>query len=174
MAVLAGSISVAVMKMVKGRSAGVAFSADPTTGDRMKIIINGNWGVGESVVQGEVTPDHYIIDKQNLNLVEKNISKKVKCYAIKEEGTEQQEVPIEKQTESCLSDEEAIRIAELTKIVEGHYGKPQDVEWVVDGDLPFPQNVFLVQARPITALPEWKSPTDRIIDYLIKETKLRP
>jgi pyruvate,water dikinase len=60
------------------------------------------------------------------------------------------EVPIEKQEQQCLSDEEILKLAELARQIEQHYGKPQDIEWAIDGDLPFPDNVFIVQSRPET------------------------
>lgn len=171
--VIAGSMSVAVMKMVQAKSAGVAFSADPLTGDRTKVLINASWGVGEAVVQGLVTPDQFLVDKKQLKVVEKQICKKEKMCAMKEEGTVEEPVPEEKQNEPSVTDEEVLRIAELTIMAEAHYGSPQDVEWVIDANLSFPESIFLVQSRPITRLPEWKDPTERIIGYIIEETRLR-
>jgi pyruvate,water dikinase len=167
MGVLAGSICVLVMKMVSARSAGVAFTADTLTGDRTKIVIDANWGVGESVVQGIVNPDRYIIDKAGLRLVEKVINKKVMCYSIKERGTQKEEISADRQAEPCLSDEEVIKIAEMAKTVEEHYGVPQDIEWAVDSDFLCPHNVFLVQTRPITALSERDRTTEVILALLL-------
>jgi pyruvate,water dikinase len=162
--ILAGSISVAVQKMVNVRSAGVGFTVCPDTGNELRIVLEGNWGVGESVVQGIVSPDRYTINKENLQIEEKKIPKKERMISLKTRGTEEEEIPSEYQSLPCLSDEEAIRIAELARDVESHFGKPQDIEWVLDSEIPFPQNVFLVQARPITAIAEKKSPVDEIYD----------
>ena len=60
-----------------------------------------------------------------------------------------------------------MKIAEFAKSVELHYGIPQDIEWSVDADLPFPENIFLVQTRPVTIVAEKKSPTDKILDLML-------
>lgn len=165
--VLAGSISVAVQKMVNVRAAGVGFTVHPTTGDDTKVVLEGNWGAGESVVQGTVTPDRYIVDKESMALDEKRISQKMMQTVLTEKGTEDQEVPADKQSEPCVSDEECVKIAEYAKVVELHYGMPQDIEWAVDRDLPFPSNTFLVQARPVTTVVKKKSATEQILDLML-------
>jgi pyruvate,water dikinase len=165
--VLAGSISVAVQKMVNVRSAGVGFTIHPTTGDDTKIVLEGNWGAGESVVQGTVTPDRFIVDKHTLTLTEKNISQKMRQIVLKERGVEEEDVPPDKQSVPCLTDEEALRIAELAKSVELHYGSPQDIEWAVDRDFPFPRNTFLVQTRPVTAIVKKKT-SELIVDSMLR------
>jgi len=167
MGVLAGAISVMVMKMVNVRSAGVAFTAETVTGDRAKIVVDGNWGAGESVVQGIVNPDHYVIDKETLRIVERQISKKERYYALTEGGTEQKEIDQDKQGIPCISNEEAIKIAELAKRIEECYGQPQDLEWAIDQKLAYPSNVFLVQTRPVTALVEKKSTVEIVLDQML-------
>ena len=145
-------ISVGVQKMVNAKAAGVMFTIDPVTGDPTKLVIEGNWGLGESVVSGAVTPDRFIVDKETLRIVDKQIVKKTVEY-VKDPVTGKTvhaEVPPERQLEPCLTDEEVTRLAELGKRIEEHYGKPQDVEWAIDRDLPFPENVFIVQSRPET------------------------
>lgn len=163
------SMCIGVQRMVHPRAAGVGFTAHPITGDSSKIVLEGNWGLGESIVQGMVTPDRYVIDKQTLNLVEKNISNKGKLIEFGEHGIVAVDVPIEKQQLPCLSDEEAVKLAELAKFLELHYGMSQDVEWAIDGDLPFPSNVFLVQTRPITVSRQKKEgeDADYIVDLMI-------
>ncbi|RLI14699.1 MAG: phosphoenolpyruvate synthase, partial [Candidatus Hecatellales archaeon] len=69
-------ISVAVQKMVNSRVAGVMFTINPTTGDRGQIVIEGSWGLGEAVVSGSVTPDHYVVDKETLQILERKVAKK--------------------------------------------------------------------------------------------------
>lgn len=165
--VLAGSISTAVQKMVNSRAAGVAFTVSPITGDDTRIILEGNWGLGESVVQGVVKPDVYAVQKESLVLEDKEIRTKLRQFSFTERGTEEGDVPAEKQAIPCLSDEEAVKVAEYTKKVETHYGVPIDVEWAIDNDLPFPERVFLVQARPVTVIVEKKSTTDLIIDNIM-------
>ncbi|MGB9959346.1 MAG: phosphoenolpyruvate synthase [Candidatus Bathyarchaeales archaeon] len=145
-------ISVGVQKMVNAKAAGVMFSINPVTGDPNQIVIEGNFGLGEAVVSGAVTPDEFIVDKQTLKIVERRIAPKKVMYARDPETgkTVHLEVPSEKQNQPCLSDEEVIKLAELAKKIEKHYGTAQDIEWAIDSDLKFPENIFIVQSRPET------------------------
>ena len=155
-------ISVGVQKMVNAKAAGVAFTINPVTGDPSQIVIEGNWGLGESVVSGAVTPDDYIVDKETLKVIDKRIAKKTVEYIRDPETgkTIHAEVPPERQNQPCLTDEEILRLAELAKRIEGHYGRPQDIEWAIDKDLPFPENVFIVQSRPETVWSVKAPPTE--------------
>lgn len=159
-------MGVIVQKMVNSRSAGVAFTALPSTGNNTWVMLEGNWGTAESVVEGFVKPDRYYINKQSLKIEEKNISQKQKQYVITKNGTREEDVPEEKQSEPCLSDEEATKIAEMAKRIESYYGTPQDIEWAIERDLPCPDNIFLVQTRPITTLKK-KSAVDQIADLML-------
>ncbi|MEM0357534.1 MAG: phosphoenolpyruvate synthase [Candidatus Bathyarchaeia archaeon] len=145
-------ISVGIQKMVNAKAAGVMFSINPVTGDPNQIVIEGNFGLGESVVSGAVTPDEYIVDKRTMKIVEKRIATKKVMYARDPVTgkTVHFEVPAEKQNQPCLSDEEVLKLAELAVKIEKHYGKPQDIEWAIDSDLSFPNNIFIVQSRPET------------------------
>jgi len=145
-------ISVGVQKMVNAKAAGVIFTLDPVTGETGKIVIEANWGLGEAVVSGSVTPDHYVVDKQTLNIVEKQIVKKTVEYIRDTEtgNTVHANVPAERQEQPCLTDEEIVKLAELAKTIEEHYSKAQDIEFSVDRDLSFPESVFIVQSRPET------------------------
>lgn len=145
-------ISIGVQKMVNSKVAGVMFTINPVTGDPDQIVIEGNYGLGESVVSGAVTPDDYVVDKSTLKIIERRVAKKTLQY-IRDPNTGKTvhvEVPPEKQEQPCLSDEEILKLAELAKRIDKHYGTPQDIEWAVDHDLPFPENVFIVQSRPET------------------------
>jgi len=145
-------ISVGVQKMVNAKAAGVTFTINPVSGNRDQIVIDGNYGLGESVVSGAVTPDDFIVDKATLNMVEKRIARKTVQF-IRDPSTGKtvhMEVPSEKQDRPCLSDEEIHKLAELAKRIEQLYGTAQDIEWAIDGDLPFPDNIFIVQSRPET------------------------
>jgi pyruvate,water dikinase len=159
-------MGVIVQKVVYSRSAGVAFTALPSTGNTTWVMIEGNWGTAESVVQGLVTPDRYYINKEILEIEEKNISQKLRQHVITETGTREEDVPEKKQSEPCFSDEEARKIADLAKLVESHYGKPQDIEWAIEADLQYPDNIFLVQTRPITTLKK-KSAVDQVADLML-------
>jgi len=145
-------ISVGVQTMVNAKAAGVIFTLDPVTGETDKIVIEANWGLGESVVSGSVTPDHYVVDKQTLNIVDKKIANKVVEYVRDPETgkTVHANVPEDRQEKPCLTDEEIQRLAETARTIEEHYGKAQDIEFSIDRDLSFPESVFIVQSRPET------------------------
>ena len=145
-------ISVGVQKMVNSKSAGVIFTINPVTGQQDQIIIEGNWGLGEAVVSGTVTPDHYVVDKSTLKIGEKRIAKKTVEYLRnpKTGKTTHAKVPAKRQEKPCLTDKDILKLAELAKRIEQHYGTAQDIEWAVDRDMAFPENIFIVQSRPET------------------------
>ncbi len=145
-------ISVGVQKMVNSRVAGVMFTINPVTGDGNQIVIEGNHGLGEAVVSGAVTPDDFVVDKKALKITDRRLAKKTIQY-IRDPNTGKTvhvEVPVDKQEQPCISDDEILRLAEMAKRIEQHYGKAQDIEWAIDRDLAFPGNLFIVQSRPET------------------------
>jgi pyruvate,water dikinase len=145
-------ISVGVQKMVNSRAAGVMFTINPVTGNTDEIVIEGNYGLGETVVSGVVNPDDFVVDKKTVTINERRISRKtIKYIRDPETGkTVHLDVPESEQKVPCVSDEELFKLAELGKRIEQHYGKAMDIEWAIDLDLPFPGNMFIVQARPET------------------------
>jgi len=145
-------ISVGVQKMVNSKVAGVIFTINPVTGDPGQIVIEGNYGLGEAVVSGAVTPDDFVVDKSTLKMVERRITKKTVQYLRdpKTGKTVHLDVPAEKQEQPCLNDQEIIKLAELAKQIEQHYGNAQDIEWAIDSDIPYPDDIFIVQSRPET------------------------
>ncbi len=145
-------ISVGVQKMVNSGCAGVMFTINPVTGNRDEIVIEGNYGLGETVVSGAVNPDDFVIDKATSTIKERRISRKTVEY-IRDPQTGKTvhlEVPADKQKITCIDDREILALAELAKRIEKHYGKPMDIEWAIDQDLEYPQDIFIVQARPET------------------------
>jgi len=145
-------ISVGVQKMVNAKAAGVIFTLNPVTGETDQIIIEANWGLGEAVVSGAVTPDDYILDKKTLKITDKRIAKKTVEYIRDPTRGEtiHSEVPPERQEQQCLTDEEILQLGEIARTIENHYGRAQDIEFSIDRDLPFPENVFIVQSRAET------------------------
>jgi len=145
-------ISVGVQKMVNSRAAGVMFSINPVTGDRNEIVIEGNFGLGETVVSGIVNPDDFIIDKESLKIKERRLARKTIQYLRdpKSGQTVHLEIPEKQQKIPCVSDDELNKLSKLAKVIEYHYKKPMDIEWAIDKDLSFPNNIFVVQARPET------------------------
>jgi pyruvate,water dikinase len=145
-------ISVGVQKMVNSQAAGVIFTLNPVTGNTDEIVIEGNYGLGETVVSGAVNPDDFVVDKRTLTIKERRIARKTIQY-IRDPKTGQTvhlDIQEDQQKTPCISDEEVIRLAERAKLIEAHYGKPMDIEWAIDKDLSFPNNIFVVQARPET------------------------
>lgn len=144
--------SVGIQKMVNARTAGVLFTLNPVNGDRSKISIEANWGLGESVVSGSASPDQYLVDKVTLEIAARRIARKtIECIPDVCTGEiKHVEVPPERQGIPCLTDEEVQELAKLGKRIEQHYGCPQDTEWAIDRELPFPQNVVFLQSRPET------------------------
>jgi pyruvate,water dikinase len=143
-------IGVAVLKMVNARAAGVMFTINPVNGDPSKIMIDGNWGLGESVVSGSVSPDEWVVDKVLMKINKVMVSSKLKecVFDVKTDKTMFLDIPPDRQNCPCLNEEEVLELARIGKRVEKHYGMAQDTEWAIDNDLPFPENVFMLQCRP--------------------------
>ncbi|RLG81329.1 MAG: phosphoenolpyruvate synthase [Thermoprotei archaeon] len=164
-------MSVTVQKMVNSRSAGVMFTLHPVTGDEKVIAIEGSWGLGESVVGGKVTPDEWIVDKKTLEVIEERINHKTTAIVFDPRKGKNIHMHWDEEKKAWITDGEAVdldlvkemdpdkpsltkeevkRLAELANLIEEHYGRHMDIEWAVDADLPFPESVFIVQARPET------------------------
>ena len=150
------AISVGVQKMANAYTAGVMFTIHPGNGDRSVIVIDSNYGFGESVVSGEVTPDQFVVNKVTFDIIERTISKKEICYTVdlKTQKSHAIEVPLERQNVQSLIDDEVAELAWIGKQIERHYGCPMDIEWAVDKDLPAGGNIFVLQARPETVWSE--------------------
>jgi len=159
-------IGVAVVKMVNAKSAGVLFTADPNTGDESKMIIEANWGLGESVVGGEAMPDVYVLEKETLEIIDKKRGTKGKYITFQPVGVVEEDTPAEMKDAFCLSDEEAMEIARVGKVLEAHFGVPQDTEWAVDRDLSLPDSVILLQTRA-EVIAQRKKPVDQVIDLML-------
>lgn len=145
-------ISVGVQKMVNSKAAGVMFTLNPTTGDPSKVVIEGSWGLGETVVSGSVNPDKFVVDKVMMEINERSISTKhIECvYDLEKSEVINTDVDPGMQCTCCLEDQEIKDLVKTAKVIENHYGRPMDIEWAIDKDLSFPKNMFIVQARPET------------------------
>ncbi len=146
------AMSVGIQKMVRPKTAGVAFTLNPSDGDRSQIAIDASYGFGEAVVSGEVTPDNFLVDKVIMEVVRRTVSPK-HMELVLDPGTNgvvRRDVERHRQTIACMTDDEIKAVAGMAKRAEQHYGSPQDVEWAIDDDLPAPNNVVLLQSRPET------------------------
>lgn len=140
-------LAAVVQRMVQSEKSGIAFSIDPVTNDKSKIVIEAILGLGEYVVQGKVTPDHYEIDKKSFNILKKEI--KYQNLKLVKSGSQNIELKLSKNegSKQKITDEEIVKLAFLIKDIENHYYFPQDIEWAIEKD-----RVFIVQSRPITTI----------------------
>lgn len=145
-------IAVGVIRLIHARCSGVAFSVHPVTGKPDRVVIEGNWGWGEAVVQGLVTPDHIEVGKSDGRLLRHNVAKKtvVSVFDYSVGRVVEAEMP-SRLAERPILDEEQIRaITDAVVTIEAHYGYPVDVEWVIDRHRRAGDPVSIVQARPAT------------------------
>jgi pyruvate,water dikinase len=161
-------IGVAVLKMANARSAGVLFTADPNTGDSSKMIIESNWGLGESVVGGQSMPDVFVIDKDALEPLQKTLGSKKYLVRFKDVGVVEEETPLEMREQYSLTDAELSEIGRLGKALEAHFDVPQDTEWAIDQDFDFPDSVILLQTRP-EIIAHQKDPVDQVLDMMTSQ-----
>ncbi|MHA1238655.1 MAG: phosphoenolpyruvate synthase [Candidatus Odinarchaeia archaeon] len=152
-------ISVGVQEMVapNPQAQGVMFTIHPVTGDPSKILIDANYGLGEAVVSGTVTPDTFVVDKNTLKIVEKHIGRKsTKEIVDKKTGKIiTVKIPEEAQKKQCITDEQVIELAKIAKKIEAHYGIPMDIEWAIDNET---GKIYILQARPETV---WSNKLDK-------------
>jgi pyruvate,water dikinase len=153
----AHEVAVVVQRLVRAESAGVLFTANPVTGQRDQAMISAAWGLGEAIVGGLVTPDTLIVDKATGRVLTRETADKQVMTVLLGSGTEEQPVPEAKRYAPVLSDEEAAELVRLGVQIETLYGMPVDIEWTLAPEKRKRQ-FAIVQARPITALPEPEPP----------------
>lgn len=143
-------IAVPVQQMVPAEKSGVMFSVDPVTNDPSLIAIESGFGLGEAVVSGSITPDRYVVDKNSLSIVSKEVN--FQDFMIVKGKKRNEQVKLSSKTtpkanEQKLTDNEIIEVAKIGKKIEEHYNFPQDMEWTV-----YKGKVYMVQTRPVTTL----------------------
>ncbi|RLJ01678.1 MAG: phosphoenolpyruvate synthase, partial [Candidatus Aenigmatarchaeota archaeon] len=156
-------LSVAVQRMVNSQAAGVMFTLDPDSGFRDVIFINGSYGLGELVVQGEVTPDEFLYFKPTGAIISKKLGDKSKKLVRSGKGNVIKNVSKKDRERYVLTDREVRKLSEYGLRIEKHYGRPMDIEWAKDQD----GKLYILQARPETV----HSVTKRNIvkEYVLKE-----
>jgi pyruvate,water dikinase len=144
------SMGVVVQMMLESEISGVAFSANPVSGDRSELVINSSYGLGEAIVSGLVTPDSYLLDRESLAVSAATPGEKSQQIVYSEgQGVETQPLLMEQRDELSLSPDQLSGLAELVLQAEGVFnGIPQDIEWALVAD-----KFWLLQSRPITNLP---------------------
>lgn len=146
------AMGVVMQRMVNSRCSGVMFTRSPVTGDRSVIAIEASWGLGSSIVSGEVTPDKYVVNKVTGEIAKRTVSKKMVQHVPDPEnhGTVSVHVSDVQQMLPSLSDGEIAELAAIAKRVERHYGSCQDIEWAIGHDSGNGAEVYLLQSRPET------------------------
>ena len=139
-------MAVIVQRMVAADASGVLFTADPVTSNRKVVAVEAVLGLGEALVSGLADADSYTV--RNGEIVTRTVAtKEVAIGASPAGGTREQAVEPSRRKEPALTDEQVVRLARLGRRIEAHFGRPQDVEWCLVGDV-----VHIVQSRPITTL----------------------
>ncbi|HUU63602.1 MAG TPA: phosphoenolpyruvate synthase [Dehalococcoidia bacterium] len=149
-------IAVPIQRMVQSEASGVMFTIDPITNDRSKIVIEAVYGLGEAIVSGEVTPDLYVVDKKELEIIDKKIARQEWQLVRNAKGGkdfENANIKVDileaEQAKQKFSDEDIVALAKIGKRIEDHYDFPQDIEWAKEGE-----DLFIVQTRPVTTIRE--------------------
>ena len=150
------SIGVVVQRMVNSEKSGVSFTVDPTNPVKgaNHIVIEACWGLGETLVQGKVQPDRYIIDKSSGQILKKHIGEK-KLETVRDPATDvtmEKYVTGKRINEQVLTDYEIVALAAYCKKIEQHYGKPQDIEWAVER-----KRIYILQTRAVTILEDMET-----------------
>ncbi|WP_211880648.1 PEP/pyruvate-binding domain-containing protein [Pseudarthrobacter albicanus] len=140
------AIAVVVQEMVPADTAGVMFSANPVTGDRGEIVVDASPGLGDAVVSGRVTPEHYVLDITGRPRAFTPGRQEVVIRTAAGGGT--LEGAGTGSTRPALNGEQLAELARLARRAQDHFGRPQDIEWAIAG-----ARLYLLQARPMTALP---------------------
>ncbi len=142
------TLAVVVQSLIPAQAAGVLFTANPLNGRRDQMVIDGSWGLGEAVVSGQVTPDHWVVVAASGESIESSISRKL-VWTVGHAGrTETMPIPSELQEQPCLDADQIKALVAMGRQVADHYGCPQDIEWAFSGD----GRLFLLQTRPVTSL----------------------
>ena len=148
-------LAVVVQQMVPADVAGVMFTANPVSGERNELVIDASPGLGEAVVGGMVTPDHFVVDKSSKRVKEQRLGRREVIVRAKAGGGTEQISPTSEVTKSAALPSQTIRrLSELGILIERHFDSPQDIEWAWINDKTKTGKLFILQARPMTALPE--------------------
>ena len=138
-------IALVIQKMIESEKSGVMFTIDPVTNDKKTVVIEAILGLGEMIVQGEVNPDHYEVDKEDLTIKNKKIANQ--DHLLKKSQTTNKKIKLSKKDASKqkISDGQIKALALVGKKIEKHYYFPQDIEWAIEKN-----NIYIVQTRAVT------------------------
>ncbi len=140
-------IAVPIQTMVQSEISGIIFTVDPLSGDRDKLVIEAIWGLGDYIVQGVVTPDHFSVSRATNQIVDKSISTQEIMEIRNRQGVKQVKVPSRLRSVQKISDALVLKLAEYGQKIHQHYFFPQDIEWAIAKG-----KIYFTQSRPITTL----------------------
>ncbi len=149
------ALAVTVQLLIPAEAAGILFTANPVTGNRGQMVISAAWGLGEAVVGGLVTPDTVTVDKGSGKILARDLADKQVMTVRVDSGVEELPVPEARRRLPVLDDQAIVELSKLGQQIEKLYGRPMDVEWALAGG-----QAAILQARPITALPEPPAPVE--------------
>ena len=138
-------LSVGIQRMVNSDAAGVIFTIDPDSGNENVMVVDSNWGLGESVVGGKVVPDKFFVYKKNGGIIGRRLGLKEVCAKYESRGTAFVNTPAERRATFSLTERQVRALFEYARKIEEHYKKPMDIEWAVEDD-----RLYILQARPET------------------------
>ncbi|QKW05001.1 phosphoenolpyruvate synthase [Streptomyces sp. NA04227] len=139
-------MAVFVQQMVFPHASGILFTADPVTGNRKTATVDAGFGLGEALVSGLVNPDAFTV--RDGKIIAKTIATKQRAlHAAPAGGTQEVAIDAQQQEQPALTDAQAVRLVQLGRRIETHFGRPQDIEWCLTDD-----DFYIVQSRPITTL----------------------
>jgi pyruvate,water dikinase len=149
-------IAVPVQRMVQSERSGVMFTVEPVSSDTTKIYIEAVCGLGEAIVSGQVTPDQYTVDKKSLQILKREVATQDRQLVRGDAGEGEDlsgivwaDVPAADRQSQKITDDDVVKLAEIARRLEQHYGVPQDIEWAKEN-----ANLYLVQTRPVTTIRE--------------------
>lgn len=140
-------VGVGVQTMIASEVSGVMFTVNPVTKNRKEIVIESAYGLGETVVQGIVSPDNFLVGKRDTKILQFNINIKDKMAVFHKGATEIIDVPLGKSDRATLGEAQIKELARVGKSIEKKYRQPQDIEWAYSN-----KRFYIIQARPVTTL----------------------
>lgn len=140
-------IAVPVQKMIQADVSGIMFTINPVSNDKNQVVIEAIYGLGEKIVQGAYTPDHYLVEKLSWKILQKKIAQQKKYLTYQKGKNKELVLPKTKQKKVKLTDEQILDLAKIGHRLQQHYRFPQDIEWALADD-----KLYIVQSRPVTTI----------------------
>jgi pyruvate,water dikinase len=141
------SVAVVVQAMVQSEVSGICFTVHPVTKDYNQMVIEAGLGLGEAVVSGQITPDTYVVHKNDFSLLDINVSEQNMMIVRGGKDNLHKKLPAKAGGKQKLTGKQIVELAKICKSIEQHYKKPQDIEWAWAGG-----RFYITQSRPITTL----------------------